>query len=204
MKIYDNYVLPKLINWACAQRPAMKQRTKIVPAASGNVLEIGIGSGLNLGFYREGQVKSVIGIDPSEATWRENDIDLEQLPFPFEYIKAAAEAIPLEDHSVDSIVITYSLCTVPDLSQAFSEFRRVLRPKGQLLFCEHGKAPDAAVAKWQDRINPIWKKFGGGCNLNRDIPAIIRSNGFKIEQLETMYLPGWKPATFNYWGKAIL
>ncbi|PHN03231.1 class I SAM-dependent methyltransferase [Flavilitoribacter nigricans] len=204
MGLYGRYVLPKLVNWACRQGPPMQQRARLIPAAEGKVLEIGIGSGLNLGFYDAKKVQSVVGIDPSEATWRQHDIDLHSLPFAFEFIAAPAESIPVEDGIFDTIVTTYTLCTIPDYEQAFAEFRRVLKPGGQLLFCEHGRAPDTGVAKWQDRINPIWKKFGGGCNLNRNIPALIRENGFQITDLETLYLPGWKPATFNFRGRARL
>ncbi len=180
----------------------MKQREKIVPMAFGNVLEIGIGSGLNLPFYHKTEVKSVLGIDPSEETWKENNVDHEELSFEFTFLKAFAENIPVDSNSFDSAVVTYSLCTIPDLSPAFEELRRVIKPNGVLVFCEHGKAPDKAVERWQNLINPLWKRFGGGCNLNRDIPDLINSNGFKISQVETMYIPGWKPASFNYWGTA--
>ena len=200
MSYYEKRILPKLVNFACGLGPMMKQRTKVVPLAKGNVLEIGIGSGLNLSFYQKERVKSLIGIDPSKETWALNEAITDQLGFNFQYIQTGAENIPIDNQSIDTIVITYTLCTIPSTMDALQEIKRVLKPSGQILFVEHGKAPDASVLKWQNRINPFWKKIGGGCNLNRDIPKIFTENGFKINDLQTMYLPGWKPASFNYWG----
>ncbi len=202
MGLYDKYVLPKIIDSACKQKPNMMQREKIIPLASGNVLEIGIGSGLNLPFYDKEQVKHLMAIDPSIDIWNKNKFDPNDFPFNFEFAQAFAEDIPSNNNSFDTVVITYTLCSIPDTNKAFEEIRRVLKPNGKLVFCEHGKAPDKAVEKWQNLINPVWKRFGGGCNLNRDIPLIIENNGLKINGLETMYLPGWKPASFNYWGTA--
>jgi len=202
MGLYNKFILPNVINWACQQKPSMKQREKIIPFASGHVLEIGIGSGLNIPFYDKEKISHLIGIDPSQETWNKNKLDIQKLPFGFDFIKAFAEDIPVDSNSIDSVVITYALCTIPDTNAALAEIRRVLKPNGNLLFCEHGKAPDKVIQKWQNRINPIWKKVGGGCNLNRDIPEIIKDNGFKIRDIETMYIPGWKPASFNYWGTA--
>ena len=180
----------------------MKQREKVVPNAKGHVLEIGIGSGLNLSYYDKSQVKSLVGIDPSQETWEVNKAKDTDLGFDFKYIQTGAENLPLDNHSFDTIVITYTLCTIPDAIKAMSELRRVLKPNGQLLFCEHGKAPDASVLKWQNRINPYWQKIGGGCHLNKDIPKLISENGFKVADLKTMYIPGWKPLSFNFWGVA--
>lgn len=201
MGLYNKYILPKAINWACDQKPNRIQRKKIIPLASGNVLEIGIGSGLNLPFYTS-KVNTLTAIDPSIELWNKTLINTSELPFNFEFILASAEDIPLSDNKFDTIVITYALCTIPNLSKAFLEIKRVLKPTGKLLFCEHGKAPDRSVQKYQNIINPVWKKIGGGCNLNRNIPSIIENNGFTIHKLETMYLPGWKPASYNYWGIA--
>ena len=203
MKFYDKHILPKVLHWTGKQKPNMIQRAKIVPSAFGNVLEVGIGSGLNVSFYDKSKVKSLIGIDPSEEIWKENNVDVQNLSFEFNFIKAFAENIPAENNSFDSAVVTYALCTIPDLTKAFEELRRVIKPNGKLFFCEHGKAPDKAVERWQNLMNPVWKKFGGGCNLNRDIPEIITSNGFKIKHMESMYIPGLKLETFNYWGTAI-
>ncbi len=173
-----------------------------MPLASGNVLEIGIGSGLNLPFYNNNKVKHLTAIDPSEDIWNKNVVDTESLSFEFEFIKAFAENIPVDSNAFDSVVITYTICTIPDTHKALTEIRRVLKSGGKLIFCEHGKAPDRAIEKWQNVVNPLWKYFGGGCNLNRDVPAIIKGNGFKMTKMETMYIPGWKPASFNYWGTA--
>jgi ubiquinone/menaquinone biosynthesis C-methylase UbiE len=202
MGLYNKYLLPKLIDWTCSQNPTMKQRQKIIPIASGVVLEIGIGSGLNVPLYDHEKVIRLLGIDPSEELWKENNVHINHLPFEFQFQKARAEEIPADDNSFDSVVITYSMCTISDLSKTFEEVKRVLKPNGKLIFCEHGKAPDRSVVRWQNMLNPIWRQFSGGCNLNRDIPFLIQNNGFKINQLETMYVPGWKPATFNYWGTA--
>ena len=202
MGLYNKYILPKAIDWACSQKPTMKQREKLIPFADGKILEVGIGSGLNLPFYNKEHVKHLTAIDPSEEVWKKNTIDTKSLPFDFEFIKAFSEDIPADTHSFDTVVITYSLCSIPDSYKAFEEIRRVLKPNGKLLFCEHGKAPDKAVQKWQNRINPLWKRIGGGCNLNRDIPFLIKDNGFKINSIDSMYIPGWKIASFNYWGFA--
>jgi ubiquinone/menaquinone biosynthesis C-methylase UbiE len=204
MGLYSKYILPKVIDWTCKQNPNMKQREKIVPIAYGDVLEIGIGSGLNLSLYDKNKVTSITGIDPSEEIWKENRVDIKNLPFEFNFVKAKAENIPIDNNSIDSVVVTYSLCTIPDTILAFDELRRVIKPKGKLIFCEHGKAPNKAIARWQNLANPLWKMFSGGCNLNRDIPHLIKNNGFRINQMETMYIPGWKPASFNYWGTASL
>jgi len=180
----------------------MIQRAKIIPQAQGTVLEIGVGSGLNLPFYDKARIKHLTAIDPSVETWDKNKFDIQKLPFNFEFIKAYAEAIPADNNCFDTVVITYALCTIPDTEKALEEIRRVLKPNGKLLFCEHGKAPDLAVQKWQNNINPLWKRLGGGCHLNKDIPLIIKQNGFNIKKLDAMYIPGWKPASFNYWGTA--
>lgn len=180
----------------------MKQREKIVPLAKGRVLEIGIGSGLNLPFYTPGRVKHLWGLDPSHEMWALAQKKLGIVDFDVEFIEAPAENIPLDDGSADTILITYTLCTIPDIRSALEEARRVLKPDGSLVFCEHGLAPDESVRRWQNRLNPLWKRMGGGCNLNRPIPTAIQQAGFRIRDMDTMYLPGWKPASFNYWGTA--
>ncbi len=202
MGLYNKYVLPKLIVSACRQKRNMRQREKIVPLAKGNVLEIGIGSGLNFPYYDDREVNHLIAIDPSMDVWKKNKFDPKDIPFDFEFIQASAENIPSDNNSFDTIVMTYTLCSIRKTNKAFEEIRRVLKPNGKLVFCEHGKAPDKAIERWQNLINPVWKQFAGGCNLNRDIPLIIEKNGLKINKMETMYLPGWKPGSFNYWGTA--
>jgi ubiquinone/menaquinone biosynthesis C-methylase UbiE len=202
MGLYNKHILPILIDFACKQNASMHQRMKVIPLATGNVLEIGIGSGLNLPIYNTKNVKHLTAIDPSKEVWKKNNVDIKNLPFVFSFVEAFAENIPEDDNSFDTVVITYTLCTISDTKKALEEIRRVLKPNGKLLFCEHGNAPDKTTQKWQRRINPIWKRLGGGCNLNKNIPLIIEKNGFKIKNLEKKYIPGWKPASFNYWGIA--
>lgn len=203
MSFYENHVLPRLINCACGVRPIMKQREKVVPLATGTVLEIGIGTGLNLPYYDPARVQRVIGLDPSDKSWELARKRATGRGFDIEFIGLPSERIPLDDVSVDTVLFTYSLCTIPDPVAALRGMARVLRPGGSLIFCEHGKAPDAAVRKWQDRINPYWHKLMGGCNLNRDIPSLLAEGGFKIGQMDTMYLPGTpRFAGFNVWGRA--
>ncbi len=205
MGFYDKHVLPRFINCACGTKPIMKQREKVVPQAKGTVLEIGIGTGLNLPFYDTGKVERLIGLDPSEESWELAAQRAAHLNFDVEFIGLPGEEIPLHDASVDTVLVTYALCTIPDPVEALRGMGRVLRPGGKLIFCEHGLAPDTRVVKWQDRINPLWRKLAGGCNLNRDIPTLLRQGGFEISHLEQSYLPGTpKFAGFNYWGGAVL
>lgn len=201
--IYNKFILPRVTHAICGLGPVMKQRQKVVPLAGGRVLEIGVGSGHNIPFYSTDQLDHLFALDPSAEMLDIARRQMEQYDIPIDYLQGGAEAIPLEDHSVDSILITYTLCSIQELASSFSEMRRVLKPGGQLIFCEHGKAPDKNVLKWQKRLNPIWNRLGGGCNLNRNIPELITDGGFRIEKLETMYIPGFKPACFNYWGVAI-
>jgi ubiquinone/menaquinone biosynthesis C-methylase UbiE len=145
----------------------------------------------------------VIGLDPAEEMLSYAKRKSGSLPFTVEYLTLEGESIPLEKESVDTVLVTYTLCTIPDANAALEGMRRVLKPGGRLIFCEHGKAPDEAVRRWQDRLNPLWGRIGGGCNLNRDIPALIEAGGFAIDDLQTMYLPGApRFAGFNYWGTA--
>lgn len=202
MGLYKKYILPTVIDLACKQNSSMRQRMKVIPLATGNVLEIGIGSGLNLPIYNNKNVTHLTAIDPSKELWAKNIIDTKNLPFEFAFTEAFAENIPEENNKFDTVVITYALCTISDTNKALAEIRRVLKPNGKLIFCEHGKAPDKVIQKWQNLINPLWKNIGGGCNLNRDIPLIIEENGFKINNLEKMYISEWKPLSFNYWGTA--
>ena len=202
MGIYTKFIMPKVVHFACGQKPAMKQREKIIPLAEGLVLEIGIGSGLNIPYYDADKVDHLWGIDPSREMWaiarknaRENHIDAE-------FIESGAGSIPLDDHAADTVVMTYTLCSIPDARGALLEIRRVLKPGGKLIFCEHGQAPDADVRRWQERMNPLWSALGGGCNLNRPVPQLLEDSGFISGDMQTMYIPGWKPACFNYWGTA--
>ena len=180
----------------------MKQRQKIVPLAYGNVLEVGVGSGLNFGYYNSAKVDKLFALDPSEEMWALAKKQLDTSQINIEFTKGYAEEIPLDSNSIDSIVITYTMCTIPNVEASLAEMRRVLKVHGELIFCEHGVAPDNSVRRWQNLLNPIWKNVGGGCNLNRNIPELISDGGFKINNLETMYLPGFKPASYNFWGVA--
>lgn len=203
MGFYDKHVLPRVINCACGTKPIKHQRQKVVPQASGTVLEIGIGSGLNLPYYDASRVDRLIGLDPSEKSWELAGERAAHLDFDVEFIGLPGEQIPLEDASVDTVLITYALCTIPDPVTALHGMARVLRPGGKLIFCEHGRAPDPGVRKWQDRINPLWRILLGGCNLNRDIPDIVQAGGFHIDELENQYLPGTpRFGGYNFWGCA--
>jgi len=203
MGLYNRYVLPRVVHFTCGLKPNMRQRAKVVPRARGRVLEIGIGSGLNLPYYDSANVSKVWGLDPSPEMTQMAKRTASSLPFEVEFIGLPGDEIPLEDNSVDTVVVTYTLCTIPDTTPALRQMSRVLRPGGELIFCEHGAAPDASVRRWQDRLNPMWKRLGGGCNLNRPIPTLIEAGGFRIKRLDTMYIPGWRPASFNYWGTAV-
>jgi SAM-dependent methyltransferase len=203
MGLYDRFILPRVVHFTCGLKPNMRQREKVVPNARGRVLEVGIGSGLNFPFYDPSKVTMVWGLDPSPEMTAMAQRAARSLPFKVEFIGLPGDEIPLEDDSVDTVLVTYTLCTIPDTVAALRQMRRVLRPGGELIFCEHGAAPDAGVRRQQDRLNPIWKRLSGGCNLNRPIPDLIDAGGFRIERLDTMYIPGWRPACFNYWGSAI-
>ena len=203
MGLYEKYILPKITEYLCSRKPIMYQRKKVVPLAKGRVLEIGIGSGLNIQFYDFSKVEYIWGLDPSAQIRKMAEKRAIDIQFEVEFIGLSGDEIPLESNSVNTVLVTYTLCTIPDVVQALSEMRRVLMPGGELIFCEHGLAPDEDVRLWQNRMNPIWKRMGGGCNLNRPIPNLIEQGGFKINNIETMYIPGWKPASFNYWGSAV-
>jgi ubiquinone/menaquinone biosynthesis C-methylase UbiE len=188
---------------ACGTKPIRYQRRKVVPLAEGRVLEIGLGSGLNLPFYDPEKVDRVIGLDPSEEMLSYARRASETVPFTVEFLALEGDQIPLEQGSVDTVLVTYTLCTIPDAVAALHGMRRVLKPAGRLIFCEHGHAPDEAVQRWQRRLNPIWGRIGGGCNLDRKIPELIETAGFHIDDIDTMYLPGTpRFAGFNYWGTA--
>lgn len=202
MGLYSKYVLPSLVHMACSAKPSMRQREKVVPLAEGRVLEIGIGSGLNLPYYDASKVTRLWGLDPSPELTKRARVAAGSVDFDVEFIDLPGDQIPLDRGSVDTVLVTYTLCTIPETESALVEMSRVLKVGGRLIFCEHGQAPDASVRRWQDRLNPIWRRLGGGCNLNRPIPALIEGGGFRIRDLETMYIPGWRPGSFNYWGTA--
>jgi ubiquinone/menaquinone biosynthesis C-methylase UbiE len=181
----------------------MRQRAKVVPLARGRILEVGFGSGLNLPFYDAAKVQHIWALDPSSEMWVLAQERVHAVDFSVELLNASAEEIPLRDHSADAVLITYTLCTLPDVQRALHEMARVLKPGGDLIFCEHGVAPDESVRRWQNRLNPIWRALGGGCNLNRPIPLLLEQGGFRLHEMSSMYIPGWRPASFNYWGRAV-
>ncbi|MDZ4739272.1 MAG: class I SAM-dependent methyltransferase [Alphaproteobacteria bacterium] len=184
-------------------KPITYQRKKVVPLAQGRVLEIGMGAGQNLAFYDAAKVQHVWGLEPSAEMRERAQRRAKDIKFSLEFLDLKAEEIPLADKSADTVLVTYTLCTIPEVVKALKGMRRVLKPGGRLIFCEHGKAPDANVRKWQDRITPVWKVIGGGCHVGRAIPELIREGGFEIEKMETMYLPGTpRFAGYNYWGTA--
>jgi len=202
MSFYEDRILPHLIDLACSSKPTRKQREKIVPLATGDVLEIGFGSGLNLPFYDTRKVRKIWGLEPSEGMRRKARPMVENSALDVEFIDLQGESIPLGAGSVDTLLVTYSLCTIPDAVAALVSMRRVLKPGGRLLFCEHGLAPDESVRRWQRRLNPAWHRVAGGCNLDRDIPALIGQAGFELECDERMYVPGIRMLSYNYWGVA--
>jgi ubiquinone/menaquinone biosynthesis C-methylase UbiE len=200
MGLYSKLILPHVVHFACSLAPAMRQREKVIPLARGVVLEVGIGSGLNLPFYDPARVRKVWGLDPSSTMTDKAQRAARDVPLEVEFIASPGDEIPLGSECVDTVVVTYTLCTIPDPVAALRQMRRVLRRNGQLIFCEHGRAPDPGVRRQQDLVNPVWKRLGGGCNLNRPIPALIEAGGFRIRRLETAYIPGWRPTAYNYWG----
>ena len=202
MSFYDDHVLPHLIHLACGTESIRRQREKVVPLASGRVLEVGMGSGLNLPYYDRDRVDLVWGLEPSAGMRRKARANLERAGIPIEWLDLPGEEIPLADASVDTVLLTYTLCTIPDWQRALEQMRRVLKPGGTLVFCEHGAAPDAGVRRWQRRIGPLWRRVAGGCHLDRPIPGCLAEGGFGIRDMESGYLPGPRFATFNYWGTA--
>jgi ubiquinone/menaquinone biosynthesis C-methylase UbiE len=200
--IYQRWVLPRLINVGMRSERLLPLRERQIAQAHGRVLEIGIGSGLNLPFYRR-DIELVIGVDPSLELLTMARRHTSWVHFPVKLLHGPAEALRLEDHSVDSVVITWTLCSVADPGRVLAEARRVLQPGGSLIFVEHGQAPEAGVRRWQDRLTPAWRRLAGGCHLNRPIDSLITDAGFAIAELETGYLvKGPRVVTFHYLGQA--
>lgn len=204
MGFYDDKILPHCIDFACSSPPIMKLREKVVPLAEGEVLEIGMGSGTNIGFYDPSKVDFVWGLEPSKGMREKARPNVEKAQFEIRWLDLPGEEIPLEDESVDTVLLTYTLCTIPDWHSALLQMKRVLKPEGKLLFCEHGKAPDKPVEKWQNRLTPYWKKVAGGCHLNRPIADYIQQAGFTIERIENVYAKKTpKFAGYMYYGWAV-
>ncbi len=201
MGFYSSWLFPRLLDRIMRQQQMLPFRQRIGKAASGRVLDVGIGSGLNLPFYG-GQTERVFGIDPSSELLRFAEERARMTSTPVELLRGSGEALPIDDKSIDTVVVTFTLCTVTNAATVLAEVRRVLRPGGRLLFAEHGRAPEAGVARWQDRLTPVWRRLAGGCHLNRKPDDLIRSAGFRLDSLETGYLKGPRPMVFVYAGSA--
>ena len=202
-KFYEKYVLPKIINCACGTKPILIQRQKIVPSASGVILEIGVGSGVNIPYYSNSNVKKLIGLDLQQDNWDQAYKIAKKSNISIDLLQGDGEELPIPNNSIDTVLITYTMCTIPNVQRSLAEIKRVLHREGKLLFCEHGLAPDKNVQKWQNKLNPIWKKCLGGCNLNRNIPELVLKSGFSFESINEMYIPSTpKFIGYNYWGTA--
>ena len=199
---YERNLLPYLIDLACGVKPIRRQRMKVIPLAHGRVLEVGLGTGLNMPFYDRARVRNIVGVEPSLRMHRLALKRIRDAGIDVELVGLSAEALPIADASFDTVVSTYTLCTIPDPVAALKEMRRVLVPGGKLLFSEHGRAPDARVAKWQTRLQPTWSKLAGGCMLDRDIPALLVQAGFRPD-FESRYIPGPRLSSYHYWGEAV-
>jgi ubiquinone/menaquinone biosynthesis C-methylase UbiE len=203
MGLYEKYLLPSLVDCVCRSSLVDRQRRLVVPQASGRVLELGFGSGLNLPHYDRSRVESIWAVEPSPQMRSLAEPRVAAAGLDVRMLDTPGEALPLPEHSVDSVVVTYTLCTIPDVVAALAELKRVLRPAGTLLFCEHGAAPDPKVRRMQDRLDGLWSRLAGGCHLNRNVAALIRSAGFEFETVESGYLPRTpRFAGFNTWGRA--
>ena len=201
MNLYNKYILPKFLNCACGSKPINYQRQKVVPLAKGKVLDIGIGSGLNIPFYNSDKIDQVIGIDPSHELIELAKELANDSKASIDFVIGSAESIPYPDNFFDTVLVTYTMCTIPNVAIANKEMWRVLKDDGRLIFCEHGLAPDKKISKWQNRIDPFWGKIAGGCHLNRNIQKLITDAGFSFESLDKMYIPSTpKFAGYNYWG----
>jgi len=201
--LYDRFILPRLLKCSCSAPPVMKQRAKVVPQAEGRVLELGIGMGLNLGFYDADKVASVTGVDPSPELRAIAQAAPRDPRLAVTVEDGTAEALPFEDAGFDCVVCTFTLCSVQTPARALAEARRVLKPGGRFLYCEHGLSPDPGVAKWQRRVEPVWKAIAGGCHLTRPVTAAIEAAGFKVTRRDSMYLPGApRIAGWVEWGAA--
>ena len=201
MGLYEKFVLPRLIDFSMRSKEVRRYRAQVVPAAAGRVLEVGVGSGLNLPFYSR-DVQALYGLDTSPQLLTFAQKKSTHTAFPVEFVRRSAEDIPFDNKSFDTVVTTWTLCTIPDPVKALREIRRVLKLDGWLLFVEHGLSPEPRVEAWQNRLNPVWKRIGGGCNLNRKIDDLIRAAGLKITELEAGYAKGLRPVTYTYQGRA--
>ncbi len=201
MAFYKHVLLPRICDLAMRNKRFAPYRERVIGAAEGRVLEIGVGSGLNLALYKPA-VSEIVALEPDPALLRMAAAKAAVAPRPVNYLEASAEQIPLDDRSVDTVVTTWTLCSIPDGLRALREMRRVLRPGGKLLFVEHGLAPEQRVRNWQNRLTPLWTRVSGGCHLNRPITDMIEQAGFGIEQVDRGYMPGPRILTFISEGSA--
>jgi ubiquinone/menaquinone biosynthesis C-methylase UbiE len=199
---YERHLLPWLTDLACGIGPVRRQREKVVPLARGRVLEVGIGTGLNLAHYDKAGIAAVIGLDPGLEMLRRARRRARRSGIELELIGQSAERMPFRDASFDTVLVTYTLCSIAEPLAALAEMRRVLKPAGRLLFCEHGLAPEPSVRRWQMRLAPLWSRLAGGCRLDRDVPALLRAAGFRTDDLQSAYLPGPRVLAYHYWGTA--
>ncbi|MFA5494933.1 MAG: class I SAM-dependent methyltransferase [Porticoccaceae bacterium] len=205
MGFYAEKILPTMIDISCSLEPAMALRRRLVPEACGKVLEVGMGSGINLAFYDPGRVEFVWGLEPSEGMRRKARNNIARSPVEVRLLDLPGEQIPLPDNSVDTVLTTFTLCTIPDLRAALAQIQRVMKPGARLVFCEHGLADSPALQRWQNRITPVWKKCFGGCHLNRPIGSVLEEAGFTIVELENFYMEkGPKLLGYMYFGQASL
>lgn len=201
MSFYNDRILPHLINLTMRNREFVPYRERVLCHAQGRVLEIGIGSGLNLPHYGS-RVEEIIGLEPAPRLIEMAKRAARGCKAPVTFMSGSAQSIPIDDHSIDTVVSTWTLCSIPDAHGALCEMRRVLKAGGQLLFVEHGLAPDDEIQRWQNRLTPLWKRIGGGCHLNRPIGGLIESAGFNMNKLQTGYGKGARPMAFFYEGCA--
>lgn len=201
---YERHILPPVLDFTCGMPMVSRQRQLVVPLAQGRVLEIGIGTGLNMRWYDKTRVTHITGLDPALQLHARARERIAEAGLKVDLVGGSAENMALPDSSFDTVLITYTLCTIADPLAALREMRRVMAPGGRLLFCEHGRAPDESVRRWQERLQPLWGKLAGGCHLGRDIPELLLQAGFRLRDLNTRYLPGPRPLSFNYWGEALL
>lgn len=202
MGLYATHVLPRVIDLACGGDDVARERRRVVPHATGRVLEVGMGPALNLPFYDRTNVEFVWGLEPNDGMRRLAEPRIEESDLEVRWLDLPGEEIPLDDRSVDTVVLTFTLCTIPGWEEALGQMRRVLRPQGSLLFVEHGAAPEASVRTWQHRIEPIWSRLAGGCHITRPIPELIEQTGFAIDRLDAGYNSGPKVSGYQYWGSA--
>ncbi len=202
MGLYAKYVLPRLIDLAMRNKDTTRLRAECLPQARGDVLEIGIGSGLNLRFYSQ-EVHHVYGVDPSVELQRIAQKRASAAPFEVTFLpQSAEEPLPLADSSIDTVVVTWTLCSIPNPVLALQQMRRVLKASGRMIYIEHGRSADSGVKAWQDWLTPLWKRIGGGCHLNRKVDDLVRAAGFQITEQKTFYVPGPRPMTYTYQGFA--